>query len=67
MNITREDVVQSALNIQRWCKNHYSDEECDCPFFDIRFRCQCMLPAKSDPREWNLEEKLRTRMIRRIK
>ena len=33
MNMNREDVVQAALTLERWCKEHYvSGKVCDCPF-----------------------------------
>ena len=52
--INREDVVQAALTMERWCKK----EECgDCPFLFIG---GCVL-SENVPKGWELEEHLRTR------
>ena len=33
MQINREDVVQAALMVERWCKEHEDEYgKCDCPF-----------------------------------
>ena len=59
--MTREEVVQAALKVERWCnKNGVASGECDCPFArgencTISF---CM------PQEWHLEEHLRTRGLK---
>lgn len=65
MKINREDVVQAALTVERWCKEHLKDAgECDCPFNDSektggRFYLKnCVLIR---PEMWGLEEFLRTR------
>jgi hypothetical protein len=54
--MNREDVVQAALMVQRWCGRY---EGCtDCPFLDDEDACMVAMEA---PDHWNLEEKLRTR------
>ena len=33
--MNREDVVQAALTVERWCREHWvEDGRCDCPFAD---------------------------------
>ena len=52
--INREDIVQAALMLERWCKK----EGCgDCPFLFIG---GCVL-SENVPQGWELEEHLRTR------
>ena len=71
MKINREDVVQAALMVERWCKEHIvEDMKCDCPFHKRSkkvFQIDCprnYCALKVDlPSEWNLEEHLRTRGI----
>ncbi len=58
----REDVVQSALNIQKWCSIHSDYPVCDCPFFTKDKDIKCFISLML-PKTWNLEEKLRTRGI----
>ena len=62
MEINREDVVQSALNVVRWCKYHYAgdDKPCKCPFQDFD---GCALGYQQAPWLCNLEEFLRTRGV----
>lgn len=62
MKINREDVVQAALIVERWCAEHYDDVEgCDCPFFAPRpFLDSCRLSGDI-PCEGRLEYFLRTR------
>lgn len=58
--MTREEVVQAALKVERWCAEHKKImEECDCPFADGLDGCG--LFDTDVPAEWNLEEFLRTR------
>ena len=53
---TREDVVQAALTVERWCAKH---KGCgDCPLLDDEDNCIVSMEA---PDYWHLEEKLRTR------
>ena len=59
MIVNREDVVQSALNVQRWCEEH-CEGDCNCPFGSSFVTC--MLDTNVGlPYTWHLEEKLRTR------
>ncbi len=52
--INREDVVQVALIVERWC----AGQDCrKCPLMDEYG--QCMIAGF--PEVWNLEDKLRTR------
>lgn len=64
MKINREDVVQAALIVERWCAEHIEREKvCDCPFGYINalgFH-SCALYAPQFPMEMELEEFLRTR------
>ena len=56
--MTREEVVQAALVVERWC----ADTDCeDCPF---TVGCNCFFGATHAPDGWNLEEFLRTRGMR---
>ena len=66
MLVNREDVVQSALNVQRWCNIHSDYPICDCPFFNKDNDIKCFI-APMLPKTWNLEEKLRTRGIKHDK
>ena len=73
--MNREDVVQSALTVERWCKDR-NGYPCDCPFlekqvFDGAYKCRLtnwrVIDNDLDEREplyWNLEEFLRTRGMR---
>ena len=57
MKINREDVVQAALLVSRWCKEHKQCfGDCDCPFQGDDDSCFLRCPSA-----WVLEEKLRTR------
>lgn len=57
----REDVVQAALLVERWCKeNHKPAGNCDCPLRKWSYACYLMR-CNDLPHEWNLEEFLRTR------
>ena len=58
--INREDVVQAALIVERWCEKHYKHQTtyCDCPFSGD-FGCE--LYFNSEPWLWALEEFLRDR------
>ena len=60
--MTREDVVQAALTVARWCKNQCAFEGlCDCPFADIELGPACVLMHRNEPKDWELEKFLRTR------
>lgn len=68
MNLNREEVVQSALNVQRWCEEHIKQEDvCDCPFgYRNAFGFHsCALYAPQYPMEMELEEFLRTRGMKK--
>lgn len=58
--INREDVVQAALTVERWCTEHKKEtQDCDCPFNRKDGKtwigsCLVLLPAL-----WDLEPKLR--------
>lgn len=55
--INREDVVQAALIVERWC----AAQECDdCPFNPGELMCQ----IRGMPFEWKLEIYLRTRGLK---
>ena len=71
--MTREDVVQSALKVERWCRHNCvigswkREEGCDCPFYDRsgNYRTlKCALQATFFPHEWDLEEWLRARGLK---
>ena len=65
MIINREEVVQSALNVQRWCFNHYDDENpCDCPFFNEDNYNECKFGSTPTQSSLILEEFLRTRGLK---
>lgn len=61
MKINREDVVQAALIVERWCAEHYGGCECDCPLLDDEDNCMVAMEA---PDFWNLEAKLRNRGLK---
>lgn len=59
--MTREEVVQAALAVERWCKEKVDCyKTCDCPFALDEDRC-FFTKEKSVPYGWELEEFLRTR------
>ena len=61
--VNREDVVQAALTVERWCLEHKDfGNGCDCPFSD----CVgwCCLVEDTAPFYWRLEEYLRERGIK---
>ena len=33
--MNREDVVQAALKVERWCHEHNDFTGCDCPFREV--------------------------------
>lgn len=62
--MNREDVVQAALTVERWCRENYNNDVCDCPFADNKM-CFFFNPDMPDfPVRWNLEAFLRTRGIK---
>jgi len=74
--MNREEVVQAALVVERWCAER-DGYPCDCPFFEKRefdgaYKCRLTnwrnLQSDIDEREpetWNLEEFLRTRGMKK--
>lgn len=63
--MNREEVVQAALKVERWCAEHKTknDDGCSCPFFD--FVDGCMMINIDPPADWNLDGFLRTRGMKR--
>lgn len=60
--MNREEVVQAALKVERWCWNQSTDV-CDCPFFDAHTATKCRM-TEFVPKWWRLEEFLRTRGLK---
>ena len=61
MKLNREDAVQSALNVERWCREHHRpDGKCDCPLRKWSYDCY-LIRCNEAPYEWDLEKFLRTR------
>ena len=60
----REDVVQAALTVERWCAENCNDssEPCDCPFAQ---RADCYMDFDAIPKYWGLEKHLRTRGLKK--
>ncbi|MBQ5930208.1 MAG: hypothetical protein IIX02_05390 [Clostridia bacterium] len=57
--INREDVVQAALMIYRYCSKNYGSCESNCPFY-YRER-GCALDISCSPWCWDIEDFLRNR------
>ena len=67
MKANREDVVQAALTVERWCAEHFKkDGVCDCPFgyMDPFGYHACALYVSQYPVEWDLGDFLRTRGLK---
>lgn len=65
MKINREDVVQAALTVERWCKEHQKEtQDCDCPFNRKDGRMWIQSCCLMVPTLWELEEFLRTRGLK---
>lgn len=58
--MNREDVVQAALTVERWCKETHDFTGCGCPFKEGE-TCRFFSHVPFYPWEWDLEEFLRTR------
>ena len=57
--MTREEVVQAALTVERWCAGK---EGCsDCPLLSDE---DCCMVAMEAPDLWSLAEQLRTRGLK---
>ena len=62
--MTREEVVQAALTVERWCAEHRKfKDDCDCPFYK-HDRVGCVMGDLSKPSGWGLERFLRTRGLK---
>jgi hypothetical protein len=64
--MTREDVVQAALTVERWCKTTRKEGipcQGKCPLWG----CGCVLgsPLSGYPEHWGLDDFLRTRGLER--
>ena len=57
--MTREEVVQAALIVERWCSKHKGWG--DCPLLNDEDNCMVAMEA---PDYWNLAEQLRTRGLK---
>lgn len=65
MKANREDVVQAALMVERWCKEHQKEtQDCDCPFNRKDGRMWIQSCCLMVPTLWELEEFLRTRGLK---
>ena len=65
--MTREEVVQAALTVERWCAKHRElGGVCECPFFykDESSRWNCFLNDRYEPGHWFLDDFLRTRGLK---
>lgn len=63
--MTREEVVQAALTVERYCKDHFlTQSPCDCPFSLDGKVGSCKLFEQALPFRRNLEEFLRTRGLK---
>lgn len=61
MKANREDVVQAALMVERWCAENLHKGNCDCPFCGGKY---CALSRGEEPSWWYLEDYLRTRGLK---
>lgn len=65
--MTREEVVQAALTVERFCIDHRNlGGACDCPFFynDESRPWDCFLNDRFEPGAWGLDDFLRTRGLK---
>ena len=64
--MTREEVVQAALTVERWCAERRNlGGACDCPFFtDSGEGWDCFLQERFEPGHWFLDDFLRTRGLK---
>jgi len=55
--MTREEVVQAALTVERWCKYHeMAGGDCDCPFVvENAYISKLCVLGVGNPRIWCLE------------
>ena len=62
MKINREDAVQAALIVERWCRDNFqSQAPCDCPFAIREGVGSCKLFEQALPFRRHLEVFLRNR------
>ena len=63
MKINREDVVQAALMIERWCDEKQDEYgNCDCPFaIDFGHHIRMCKISNGAPSDWSLAHHLRNR------
>ncbi len=61
--MTREEVVQAALKVERWCEKRQDENgNCDCPFeLDCGNGFGYCTIGHDLPSDWSLETFLRTR------
>jgi hypothetical protein len=59
LKINREDVVQAALIVERWCMKHAKTNGCDCPLKGKTLICT--ITNGDLPYTWKLAERLRAR------
>ena len=65
MQINREDVVQAALMVERYCKEHrIFDGDCECPFQGTHEDGGCFLNDRFEPAHWGLNHFLRARGLK---
>jgi hypothetical protein len=67
VKINREDVIQAALMIERWCAEEFSKGDCrmNCPLGSGNPCSLCLLFYDDrPPKEWNLAERLRKRGLK---
>jgi len=65
MKANREDVVQAALIVERWCREHWEEDTvCDCPFLCDDKKIYCSLATGFIPCVGNLEKHLRNRGLK---
>ena len=64
--MTREEVVQAALKVERWCAEHMDEfNHCvKCPFCKITGEATGKCALFYIPSEWELETFLRTRGLK---
>lgn len=66
MKINREDVVQAALTVERWCDEKQDEKgNCKCPFaMDAGNGFGICKIGRDCPSDWCLETFLRTRGLK---
>ena len=61
--MTREEVVQAALTVERWCDEKQDEYgNCDCPFaIDFGHHIRMCKISNGAPSDWSLAHHLRNR------